>query len=252
MYKRQGAEVIDIHTGGEDLIFPHHECEIAQSCGASGEDHFARFWIHARFLFVEGEKMSKSKGTFFTARDVFEGKVPGCGKVHPAVLRYELIKSHYRQNMNFTAKGLDDSAGVVQRMIELQKSLEEKTGGKAEDVGLTHPVLKAFAESLADDLNISDALAVVNPWVKQSHADAGEALGVWRKINSVLGIEDVVEVSAEDAATIEQAEAWCTEMNDARANKDWDKADAIRQQILDAGFKVQQTKEGATIQKQLA
>lgn len=247
-----GAEVIDIHTGGEDLIFPHHECEIAQSCGASGEDHFARFWIHARFLFVEGEKMSKSKGTFFTARDVFEGKVPGCGKVHPAVLRYELIKSHYRQNMNFTAKGLDDSAGVVQRMIELQKSLEEKTGGKAEDVGLTHPVLKAFAESLADDLNISDALAVVNPWVKQSHADAGEALGVWRKINSVLGIEDVVEVSAEDAATIEQAEAWCTEMNDARANKDWDKADAIRQQILDAGFKVQQTKEGATIQKQLA
>ncbi len=72
-----GRDVIDIHTGGEDLIFPHHECEIAQSCGASGKSRFANFWIHARFLFVEGEKMSKSKGNFYTARDVFEGKVDG-------------------------------------------------------------------------------------------------------------------------------------------------------------------------------
>ena len=250
--KLLGAEVIDIHTGGEDLIFPHHECEIAQSCGASGKEHFARFWIHARFLFVDGDKMSKSKGTFYTARDVFEGKVPGTGKVHPSVLRYELIKSHYKQNMNFTAKGLNDSASVVQRMIELQKSLGEKTSGKFEEVDLSHPIVKEFAEALADDLNISEALSVVNPWVKQQHADPGEALGVWKQINSVLGIEDTGEVSEEDAATIEQAEAWCTEMNTARENKDWDTADAIRQKILDAGFKVQQTKEGATIQKQLA
>jgi len=250
--KLLGAEVIDIHTGGEDLIFPHHECEIAQSCGASGKEHFARFWIHARFLFVNGEKMSKSKGTFYTARDVFEGKVPDSGKVHPSVLRYELIKSHYRQNMNFTAKGLNDSAAVVQRMIELQKSLNEKTGGKFEEVDLSHPVVKEFAENLADDLNISGALGVVLPWVKQKHTDAGEALGVWHRINSVLGIEDTGEVSEEDAATIEQAEVWCEEMNSARASKDWDAADAIRQKILDAGFKVNQTKEGATIQKQLA
>ena len=73
--KLLGSDVIDIHTGGEDLIFPHHECEIAQSCGISGEDTFARFWIHARFLFVEGEKMSKSKGNFYTARDVFAGNI---------------------------------------------------------------------------------------------------------------------------------------------------------------------------------
>ncbi|MFO0262929.1 MAG: cysteine--tRNA ligase, partial [Planctomycetota bacterium] len=89
-----GHDLIDIHTGGEDLIFPHHECEIAQSCGASGKDTFARFWIHARFLFVEGEKMSKSRGNFFTARDIFEGKKVGGVKgreVQPEVLRFELI-----------------------------------------------------------------------------------------------------------------------------------------------------------------
>jgi len=76
-----GQDVIDVHTGGEDLIFPHHECEIAQSCGCSGESHFANYWVHARFLFVEGEKMSKSKGNFYTARDVFEGKVTSSGGV---------------------------------------------------------------------------------------------------------------------------------------------------------------------------
>ncbi|MCL4123995.1 UNVERIFIED_CONTAM: hypothetical protein GTU68_049018, partial [Idotea baltica] len=104
-----GADVIDIHTGGEDLIFPHHECEIAQSCGATGADKFSNFWIHARFLFVEGEKMSKSKGNFYTARDVFAGNMQ-------AVLRFELIKSHYRTNMNFTVKGLRDSAATIQRL----------------------------------------------------------------------------------------------------------------------------------------
>ncbi|MFN9230568.1 MAG: cysteine--tRNA ligase, partial [Planctomycetota bacterium] len=111
-----GHDLIDIHTGGEDLIFPHHECEIAQSCGASGKDTFARFWIHARFLFVEGEKMSKSRGNFFTARDIFEGKKVGGVKgreVQPEVLRFELIKAHYRTNMNCTEKGLADSATTV-------------------------------------------------------------------------------------------------------------------------------------------
>ena len=88
--KRLGRDVIDIHTGGEDLIFPHHECEIAQSRGATGADAFARFWMHARFLMVEGEKMSKRRGNFWTVRDVLEGRATG-RPVHPAVLRLELI-----------------------------------------------------------------------------------------------------------------------------------------------------------------
>jgi cysteinyl-tRNA synthetase len=250
--KLLGSDVIDIHTGGEDLIFPHHECEIAQSCGASGKDYFARYWIHAHFLFVNDEKMSKSKGTFFTARDVFNGMVPGCNRVHPSVLRFELIKSHYRRNMNFTAKGLMDSAAIVRQMIEFQEDLREKTGGAAELVELSHPVLKAFAENLADDLNISGALGVVIPWLREEHSDPAESLGVWNRINSVLGIESETDETERDTATVQQAEIWCKEMNEARRRKDYKASDAWRQKILDAGFEVQQSKDGAQIKKTLA
>ncbi|MEL7496801.1 MAG: cysteine--tRNA ligase [Planctomycetota bacterium] len=268
--KLLGADVIDIHTGGEDLIFPHHECEIAQSCGATGKDTFARFWIHARFLFVEGEKMSKSKGNFYTARDVFSGNVQvidddgnliKLGKtVPPAVLRYELIKSHYRTNMNFTAKGLRESAASIDRMNTLRATLEEKTGGETAEVDLSHPILKAFGEALGDDLNIAGALGVVHPWIRGEHPDAHESLAVLKKINSVLsvspineGIENAIEelVSDEDAATQEQAEQWLAEMTEAKKEKDYATSDAIRQKILDAGFEVQQTAEGATIKKKL-
>ena len=122
------TDVLDIHTGGEDLIFPHHECEIAQSCGATGNELFSRFWMHARFLLVEGEKMSKSKGNFFTVRDILSGKATGT-PVHPAVLRMELIKSHYRAHSNFTTKGLTDSANTVRRLTELGQRLRDACGG---------------------------------------------------------------------------------------------------------------------------
>lgn len=264
-----GQDVIDIHTGGEDLIFPHHECEIAQSCGTTGEDHFARFWIHARFLMVEGEKMSKSEGNFYTARDVFTGNIKvkeGSDEisgvpVHPAVLRYELIRSHYRTNMNFTYKGLTDSARSVQRMVEFRQSLEEQTNGKAAEVDLTHPVLNEFASALADDLNISGALGVVNPWIRGEHSDPHLSLAVWKKINSVLSIAPINE-GVDDAGTgtgsgpvderYQQVEQWCKDLDAARADKDYDAADSIRKKILDAGFEVQTTKEGTVIKQQLA
>ena len=247
-------DVIDIHTGGEDLIFPHHECEVAQSCGATGEDRFANFWLHARFLFVEDEKMSKSKGNFYTARDVFEGRATKGAKIPPAVLRYELIKASYRKSMNFTAKGLLDSAKDVQKMFEFEKRLAEVTGGEAEEVDLTHPVLEKFGAALADDLNVSGALAVVHPWISSGPEkdNPREALGVWRKINSVLGIENSESGSGDgDGMTLEQAEQLCQEMMEAKDAKDYDRSDAIRKQILDAGYKVNQTPEGASIQKQL-
>lgn len=265
-----GQDVIDIHTGGEDLIFPHHECEIAQSCGVTGKDRFANFWIHARFLFVEGEKMSKSKGSFYTARDVFSGKVKikndngdeteMGSTISPAVLRFELIKSHYRANMNFTAKGLNDSHRTIQRMVEFRQMLEEKTGGESADVDLSHPVLGKFAEALADDLNISGALGVMLPWIKGDHPDPHESLAVFKKMNSVLsvapineGIEDAVEevVSDSDAAAFEQAVQWAQEMDEARQAKDWATSDAKRDLIQSAGFEVQQGKEGSTIKKKL-
>ncbi len=266
-----GADVIDIHTGGEDLIFPHHECEIAQSCGTTGESDFAKFWIHARFLFVEDEKMSKSLGNFYTARDVFEGKVKIVDKetgekiemgqtVHPAVLRFELIKSHYRSNMNFTAKGLSDSAKTIEKMVEFRKMLEEKANGETAEVDLTHPVLSAFAEALADDLNISGALGVMLPWMKGDHPNPQESLAVFKAMNSVLsvapineGIDDAVEEveSDSDAAAFAEAEQCLVEMDAARQNKDWPTSDAKRDRIHELGYEVQQTPDGSSIKKRL-
>lgn len=265
-----GRDMIDIHTGGEDLIFPHHECEIAQSCGANGTDSFANFWIHARFLFVEGEKMSKSLGNFYTARDVFQGNIKvgddsdeRSGKaVHPAVLRYELIKTHYRSNMNFTYKGLSDSAVLVQRFIELRQKLESTAKDHSVEVDLSHPILKQFADALADDLNISGALGVVNPWVRGEHPNPDESLAVLKKINSVLAIGPVNEGLVDDSTCdgsddvgddlYREAEGWCKELDAARKEKDFDSADAIRKKIIDAGFEVQTTSEGTVIKKHLA
>ncbi len=149
---------IDLHSGGEDNIFPHHECEIAQSRCATGAERFSRYWFHARFLMLEGEKMSKSKGNFFTPRDLM-------AKGHePAAVRLELIRTHYRTNANFTVQGLKDSARQVKRWRRF-----------VEDSGATHPasndslpetdVAKEFAAAMHDDLNIAGAIGAINKWI---------------------------------------------------------------------------------------
>jgi len=262
--KLLGSDVIDIHTGGEDLIFPHHECEIAQSCGCSGKDSFANLWIHARFLFIEGEKMSKSLGNFYTARDVFEGKVKGPdGKpmgtpVHPAVLRFELIKSHYRSNLNFTSKGLVDSASTIQRLMKFRADLESKTGGQAAEVDLTHPVLGEFANALADDLNIAGALGIMHPWVRGDHPDPQESLGVWKAMNSVLqvapmneDVEGALAAADDSSGNDEEAEQLRIAMVEARKGKDYAASDDFRAQLLDAGYEVEISKDDVTIHKKL-
>jgi cysteinyl-tRNA synthetase len=252
--KRLGRDVIDIHTGGEDLIFPHHECEIAQTCGATGKDKFANIWMHARFLMVEGEKMSKSKGNFWTVRDVLEGRATGT-QVHPAVLRLELIKSHYRANMNFTKKGLLDSAGAVKRLTDFRAKLEAACGGKAEPVDLSYPILKEFAEALADDLNIAGALGAILPWASSTPDDAGAALGALNRINEVLA---VAPLGASDAgsggASSEQVEieSLCRQIDDARQRKDWPTADGLRKDIESRGYNVKNSPNGTIAEKRLA
>jgi cysteinyl-tRNA synthetase len=252
--KRLGRDVIDIHTGGEDLIFPHHECEIAQTCGATGKDKFANIWMHARFLMVEGEKMSKSKGNFWTVRDVLEGRATGT-QVHPAVLRLELIKSHYRANMNFTKKGLLDSAGAVKRLTDFRAKLEAACGGKAEPVDLSYPILKEFAEAIADDLNIAGALGAILPWASSTPDDAGAALGALNRINDVLA---VAPLGASDAgsggASGEQAEieSLCRQIDDARQRKDWPTADGLRKDIESRGYNVKNSPNGTIAEKRLA
>ena len=252
--KRLGRDVIDIHTGGEDLIFPHHECEIAQTCGATGKDTFARFWMHARFLMVEGEKMSKRKGNFWTVRDVLEGRATGT-QVHPAVLRLELIKSHYRANMNFTKKGLLDSAGAVKRLTDFRAKLEAACGGKAEEVDLDYPILKEFAEALADDLNVAGALGAILPWAASTPSDPAAALGALNRINSVLAIAPLDTGVAESAgASGEQAEidALCKQIDEARKNKDFKAADALRVEIQSKGYDVKTSPNGTVAEKRLA
>ncbi len=249
--KRLGRDVIDIHTGGEDLIFPHHECEIAQSRGATGADAFAKFWMHARFLLVEGEKMSKSKGNFWTVRDVLEGRATGIN-VHPAVLRLELIKSHYRSNMNFTKKGLVDSASIVKRLTEFRAKLEAAAGDEVVEVDFDHPVLKAFGEALADDLNFSRALAVVLPWTSSEPENAAEALAVFNRINSVLAVAPLGDSDSSSGGDDADIHALCKAIDDARAAKDWATSDALRTQIESAGYEVKNSPAGTVAVKKLA
>lgn len=252
-------ETIDIHTGGEDNIFPHHECEIAQSCGATGNESFARFWMHPRFLLVEGEKMSKSKGNFYTVSDVMDGSVTG-RPVDAAVLRYELIKTHYRYNINFTQKGLIDSARSVRRLREFRQSLEAASDGKAAEVGRDHPIVSQFLDALASDLNMSAALAVVNGWVTEKPEDPAEALGAFDVINSVLNVAPVLDNRGQAVDTLAVAETngsidpetWCRRLDEARQAKDYETADALRQELTDAGFEVRTTPEGTVAQRKLA
>ena len=253
-----GKDVIDIHTGGEDNIFPHHECEIAQSCGATGQSHFAKFWMHTRFLLVDGEKMSKSKGNFFTIRDLL------AKGVSPVVIRFELMKSHYRSNMNFTLKGLEDAGSAVRKIRHFAAKLEAEVGGGGlPEVDRSHPVLAKFIDALSDDLNVAGALGVMFTWMN-GHAgdgatttDAAESLAVLRQMDRVLNVvdpepeADPITASGNDAGGID-AKALCHEIDAARSAKDYAKADAVRQQLIDAGYEVMVSKDGAVAEKKLA
>ncbi len=247
------TDVLDIHTGGEDLIFPHHECEIAQSCGATGKDVFSRFWMHARFLLVEGEKMSKRKGNFFTVRDILSGKATGA-PVHPAVLRLELIKSHYRAHSNFTAKGLTDSANTVRRLTELGQRLHNACGGvPAEFDRAEHPVVKSFMTALANDLNVSEAMAIVHAWISSPGDDAAEAYGVLLALDQVLGIWEITEIDrAAKDPECDIATNLCAMIDEARRARDFSAADTHRQRLIQLGYEVRSSSDGTSAKKKLA
>ena len=198
--------------------------------------------------------MSKSKGNFWTVRDVLEGRATGV-KVHPAVLRLELIKSHYRANMNFTKKGLQDSAGAVKRLTEFRAKLEAACGGQAEVPDADHPVLKEFAEAIADDLNIAGALGAILPWAASSPNNQAQALGVLNRINEVLAVAPLAGADQADEgsdAEGDQIVGLCKKMDEARAAKDFVTADAIRVEITAAGYDVKTSPQGTIATKRLA
>jgi len=229
-----GRDVIDIHTGGEDNIFPHHECEIAQSCGATGRDRFARFWMHSRHLMVEGQKMSKSLGNFHTVRDVLEGQVTG-RPVDPAVMRFAMIRGHYRSNLDFSAKSLEESGSAVRKLRETTAAWRETSGGSGTSVPVdNHEAFQKFTAALADGLNVAGALGVVFEFIAEEPNDPAEALAVLEAMDRVLGVLD----AAPQPAAGDDADEKCRALDAARASKDFAKADAIRAELIDAGCRI--------------
>jgi cysteinyl-tRNA synthetase len=237
--KYLGAE-FDIHTGGEDNIFPHHECEIAQSEAASGKK-FVHYWLHTRFLLFDGEKMSKSKGNLYTIQELIE---KGFRK---NAIRYSLISSHYRQNYNFTFDGLNAAAQAIDKIQQCVLRLTDLSKNKKQGEirkqlqDLASNCLAQFDAALSDDLNISKGLAVCFDFIREvnkvedmNSKEASVLLDTINKIDSVLGVLESTDKEVPDNI-IELAE----KRKAAKLNKDWKTADAVRVQILAQGWAVE-------------
>lgn len=237
------GDVIDLHSGGEDNIFPHHECERAQSCCFTGHDTFARHWFHPRFLMVEGAKMSKSKGTFYTARDLFaQGH-------EPAAVRLELIKTHYRSNADFSEQGLKNSARQIDRWRRFVEKGESGAEGEAHSGAQE---VFAFAEAMNDDLNISGAIGVMNAWMNSIETPTKQDAAVVRAFDAVLGLLSLerIESKATEIGVYQgvdpspEVEALLGERAVARMNKDYARSDAIRDQLTGMGLAIKDVAGG--------
>jgi cysteinyl-tRNA synthetase len=248
------GESFDLHLGGEDLIFPHHEDEIAQSEGATGKP-FVKHWLHGAHLLVEGKKMSKSLGNFFTLRDLLAKGFTG------REIRYSLLTAHYRETFNFTLEGLSGARAALARIDECLDKLRELAGRDAlprvqvpqSGIGPTK-LVKDFTAALDDDLNISAAWAAVFEWVREmnrrlvenslSAVEAASALTAWDKVDSVLGIgaPKEVEIPAGLDALLEARQA-------ARKAKDFKRADAIRDEMKAKGWVIEDTPKGSKLKR---
>jgi cysteinyl-tRNA synthetase len=242
------GETIDIHCGGVDNIFPHHEAEIAQcECAAHGKAPFVRYWMHCAHLMVEGSKMAKSAGNFFTLRDLFQQGWTG------REVRYALISVHYRGALNFTIEGLTAARTALGRLDAWRERLAESAGSES----TSRPpddTTEGFFAALDDDLNVSGALAVLFETLRESnrkmdsgHLSAPEARGLldWlARVDGVLALEP--EVHAEVPAVIE---ALLAERATARAAKDWNQSDLLRDRMAELGWIVKDTKDGQKISK---
>ena len=235
---------LDIHCGGVDNIFPHHEAEIAQTECCTGSK-FVNLWMHCAHLMVDGRKMAKSFGNFYTLRDLLDKGWTG------REVRYVLLSAHYRLPLNFTFDGLTGARSALQRLDEWQGRLAAlATTAKA---GEPHPAAAEdrFGAALDDDLNISAALGALfdlvrdtNRAMDKSELSPGQARGLldyWERINSVLRLE------ADRAAMPPEVAALLEERNSARAAKDWAKSDTLRDELLRRGWVVKDTKDGTKL-----
>jgi cysteinyl-tRNA synthetase len=234
----------DLHLGGEDLMFPHHEDEIAQSEGAElqrTDEPFVKYWLHVAHLLVEGKKMSKSLGNFFTLRDLLAKGFTG------REIRYVLLTAHYRASFNFTLENLTGARTSLSRLDECLARLRELSGGGGAEPDST--LLSNFGAALDDDLNVSAAWGGIFEWVRETNrlldarqvstGQAGAALAAWQRIESVLGLgaKPETEAPAEILALLEERQA-------ARKAKDFKRSDTLRDQLKAAGWVIEDTPKG--------
>jgi cysteinyl-tRNA synthetase len=248
MALRYLGETLDIHAGGVDLIFPHHENEIAQSESLTAKP-FSRFWLHAEFLMVEGQKMSKSLGNFYTLRDLTE-------KGHaPEAIRYTLASVPYRKSLNFTQDGLKSAATSIDRLRNFKLRLETEKFAEGRNDQLTDRVETArrgFRESLDDDLNTAEALAAVFEYVRDANSamDSGEfraenaanALAFLSEFDNIFQV--LAPTTQDNEISDAEVEAKIAERNDAKKRRDFALADQIRLELLDRGIVLEDTKGG--------
>jgi cysteinyl-tRNA synthetase len=242
------GEEFDIHTGGTDNIFPHHENEIAQSEGATGRP-FARYWLHAEHLIVEGEKMAKSKGNFFTLRDLLD-------RGHdPVVIRYLLISVPYRQKLNFTFDGLHAAEQAIDRIANTLRRLDHTPGAKG--AGELEPAVIAefrreFRSGLGDDLNTARALASLHTLLRHVNTaldGAGisdQALGeLQRALDEADSVLDIFPAADTGAADDDEIQRLVDERTAAREAREFARADEIRDRLTEMGIVVEDTPHGA-------
>ena len=235
----------DVHTGGVDLIFPHHENEIAQTVGATHHP-FVNYWVHNEHLLVDGKKMSKSLGNFFTLRDLLS-------KGHkPHAIRYLLLSVHYRQQLNFTVSSLEAAAQTVDKINNFVFLLRKKS------VASSHPNVKRilqkaekdFSGHMGNDLNISEALSVIFELMNNVNKldigkeDAGIVLDFFGRVDHVLGILEQPEQSVDS-----KVKTLIQQRDNARASKDWKKADEIREMLRNEGIELMDTEQGTIWKK---
>ncbi len=245
------GESIDIHVGGVDNMFPHHENEIAQSEAFSGKT-FVCHWLHAEHLLVDHKKMSKSLGNFYTLRDLLQRGYTG------QQVRYILLQTHYRTQLNFTFAGLDAAAASLQRIVDCVERLQaiQKEGSYGEISLVMKKMEEGFKESLADDLNISAALSYLFEAIREINiiCDAGKigkeeakvALEAIYRLDLVLGI-----LSLQEEEQIPQAlQEALAKRQKARDEKNWAVADECRVFIASQGYKIEDSPKGARLKKQ--
>ena len=239
----------DLHLGGEDLMFPHHEDEIAQSEAAGLQPaghHFVKYWLHGAHLMVEGKKMAKSLGNFFTLRDLLAKGFTG------REIRYLLLTAHYRETFNFTLEGLQSARQSLARLDECLSRLRELAAGNkgVEDGAL----LARFSELLDEDLNVSGAWGGIFEWVRDTNrrladqkldpAAAANSLATWEKIDSVVAVGAPPEIQVPG-----EIEALLQARQEARKARDFKRADAIRDELKAKGWTIEDTPKGPRLRR---